>query len=91
MREKKIGCAGCGTTLSSAPMTNLTVKGHPIWISGLDDMMGRVLRRRLQSRKEVREELHIQLPQLCQVPAGEEDDYVAALMDEYDRRLAALN
>lgn len=72
-------------------MFNFTVKGRSMWISGLDEMMGRVLRKRLQSRREVREELRLQLPGLCQVPAGEEDDYLSALMDEYDRRLAALN
>jgi hypothetical protein len=90
MQEKKIGCAGCGTTLSSAPRFNLTVKGRPMWISGLDETMDKVLRKRLQSRKQVREELLLRLPDLCQVPAGEEDDYVAALVEEYDRRAAAF-
>ena len=91
MQEKKIGCAGCGTTLSSAPMFNFTVKGHPMWISGLDELMDKVLRKRLQSRRQVREELLTQLPNMCQVPAGEEDDYVAALLEEYDRRSASYN
>jgi hypothetical protein len=34
----------------------------------------------------VREEIRAQLPGLCQVPPGEEEDYVNALLDEYDRR-----
>jgi hypothetical protein len=67
-------------------MFNFTVKGKKMFLPGLDEMMQKLQRRRLQTRKEVREEIRAQLPGLCQVPPGEEEDYVNALLDEYDRR-----
>lgn len=86
MGENKLGCVGCGTSLSDLTMFNFTVKGKKMFLPGLDEMMNNVQRKRLQTRKEVREELRSHLPDLCQVPAGEEDDYVASLLEEYDRR-----
>jgi hypothetical protein len=86
MGENKLGCVGCGTNLSDLTMFNFSVKGKKMFLPGLDDMMSGVQRKRLQTRKEVREELRSRLPDLCQVPAGEEEDYVSALMEEYDRR-----
>ena len=64
----------------------LLVDGQLVELIGLDEMMEEVRKLKLQSRKQVADELLARAKERHAVPDGSDKQYRDALMDEYDRR-----
>ena len=84
--ESKLKCVGCDTGLSLNEGEKLLVDGQLVELIGLDEMMEEVRKLKLQSRKQVADELLARAKERHAVPDGSERQYRDALMDEYDRR-----
>jgi hypothetical protein len=87
MTRKAIECVNCGANTNIDSLTDcIIVNGKVARIPGLEEIMARVTKMRLDSRSKVANELLRQVKEGFIIPVGEEEDFRLALMDDYERR-----
>jgi hypothetical protein len=88
MARKTIECINCSNNNDIESLADcIIVNGKVARIPGLERIMDRVMKMRLESRTKVANELLRLVKQDFIVPTGEEDAYRQALLDDYEQRL----
>jgi hypothetical protein len=88
MARKTIECINCSSSNDIESLADcIIVNGKVARIPGLERIMERVMKMRMDTRTKVANEL-LRLVKLdFIVPPGEEDAYRQALLDDYEQRL----
>lgn len=88
MARKTIECINCSNNNDIVSLADcIIVNGKVARIPGLERIMDRVMKMRLDARTKVANELLRLVKQDYIVPTGEEDAYRQALLDDYEQRL----
>jgi hypothetical protein len=88
MVRKTIECINCGNSNDIESLADcIIVNGKVARIPGLEGIMDRVIKMRLDTRNKVANELLRLVREEYIIPAGEEDAYRQALLDDYEQRL----
>lgn len=85
---KKIECVDCQTGIVLDDLIDrLVVKDKVAYIPGLESIMDKVIKMRLDTRAKIGDELLRRVGEKFEIPKAEEKEYRQALIDDYDRRI----
>jgi hypothetical protein len=88
MARKTIECINCSSSNDIESLVDcIIVNGKVARIPGLERIMERVMKMRLDTRTKIANELLRLVKQDYLVPSDEEDAYRQALLDDYEQRM----